>query len=597
MAIAKRIGAWCCVVIVYGCAIGSVSAAHPHPTSRFVADHVELPTRELHRGQAVDAAIHGPDVHRYVVSLRRGQFAAVQLDQVGGNLVAVLFDPRGNLLDIVDQSGAGQSEVITVHAEHAGRYAIQVAVFEWNTPQADYRIELTRRERAGRTPVARARQLFDSWYPHDGAGAAVLVLRDGKVLLKRARGRVDVGGRRGVRTNTAFDLASVSKQFTAYAVALLIERGVLRVQDSIRHYLPELPTYADAITVQQLLEHTGGLRDWDGLFALTGRTIEDGIDMDEVLAMLARQRAPLFAPGTRQEYSNTGYVLLAHVIERATGERFDSWLRAHVLQPLGMRGCALARSRVAQDRDVMPSYASRWPRARAASTQRMITLGSSALSCSIEDLRRWLANCENGTLGGASVLRLVNVPRAADGDPANDYVFGNWHATRAGHPYIGHQGLAAGFRTSMRRYPEAGLAFVFLSNDGSDAAYPRIELLEDLFLGVPAPKIEAPDVNFDPPAADDTSRVLLVADYRGTYDCADLGTRYVANVEQGALVLRHERAGSIRLAETKTDEFAGDRWFLPRVRFVRDAQARVTGLTMMSEDVGELTCARRVADF
>ena len=289
---------------------------NPHPTSRFVEPHTDLPSTELPLRRPIDATLHGPEVHRYRVTLRRGQFASVHLRQTQGNVAAVVFGPDGALVDIVDQNGEGLAEVANIVADRAGDYAIQVAVFEWDTPVTKYAIELRKREPAREAPDARAKQLFSSWYDARMPGAAILVLRHGRIVYQDAIGTANLERGIALTTHTPIDLASVSKQFTAYGVALLIDRGKLRLDDDVRRYVPELPDYGATITVRHLLEHTSGLRDWDGLFALTGRHIEDGITTDEVLAMLARQSALNFPPGSRQEYSNSGYVLLSLIVER-----------------------------------------------------------------------------------------------------------------------------------------------------------------------------------------------------------------------------------------------------------------------------------------
>ncbi|HET7456992.1 MAG TPA: serine hydrolase domain-containing protein, partial [Gemmatimonadaceae bacterium] len=166
-------------------------------------------------------------------------------------------------------------------------------------------------------------------------GASLLVVRDGRVLRKKGYGLAEVETRRPVTPETDFRLASLSKQFTATAVMLLVADGHLRYDDSVSALLPGLPAYAHGVTVRQLLNHTGGLPDYED-FVPDSQTAQ--VHDADIPALIARASGPRFATGTRYEYSNTGYVLLALVVERVSGERFAEFLRRRIFAPLGMKG-------------------------------------------------------------------------------------------------------------------------------------------------------------------------------------------------------------------------------------------------------------------
>ena len=567
------------------------AAANPHPTTRFVVSDPQLPTARLALRQPVDATLRGPEVRRYGVAMQLGQFAAVRIRQLEGNVVAVVFDPDGRLVAIVDENGAGQAEVATFVATRSGEYAIQVAVFEWDAPPVRYQVELQKREPARTDAAGRAGQLFDSWYEADEPGAVVLVLQHGRPVFGRAIGRADVARGTPLTQETPIDLASVSKQFTGYAIAMLAERGALRLDDDIRRYLPELPDYGTPITLRNLLEHTSGVRDWDGLFGLVGRRIEDGITTDEALAMLARQRALVFAPGSRQQYSNSGYVLLALVVERVTGQPFDAWMTRNVLAPLDLRQCRLARGRVPVADPSANSYRATYPSPLPVSTPPMVVLGSSSLECSAHDLALWLANYSTGRLGGPPVRELVTGAGLPPTGDTPTYVFGNWHSVRDGVRVVGHQGLAAGFRTSTHTFPERGLSVIYLANDGNDATYPRIRAVEDLFLGIEPPPVVAPDVNYEP-----TSRETLPASkfaaYTGRYASPDLQATYSVEASGAGVALRGPGLGLVELTWQGDDTFASGNEFLPQLVFGRDARGNVSGFEIQSEDVGSLQFER-----
>lgn len=582
----------CCSLVAVGGPAAAQSGAGPFPTSRFVASHPELTTSRLGLQRRISATLQGGQVQRYSLRLQAGDFAAVRIPQLQGNLAAIVFDPEGAVVGIFDQNGEGQAEVVTIDAAREGEYAIQIAMFEWDAPDVSYTIEWTRRGRTEFAAADRAAQLFESWYEPGGPGAVLVVLQDGEVAYQGAVGVENSASRRPLSLQSPIDLASVSKQFTAYGVALLVERGQLRLSDDIRSYLPELPDYGTPITVQHLLEHTSGLRDWDGLFALTGRNIEDGISLDDVVAMAARQRSLNFTPGAEQRYSNTGYVLLAKIIERVAGQPFDLWAAENIFAPLGMRECSFERDAGIPARVV--SYRRQHPDPIPASTERAITLGSSGLACSAHDLQRWIENYRTDPLGGRQVQQLVAQPSQSPTGTETDYVFGNWHGRRGDHAMVGHQGLAAGFRTSIHDFPDDQLRVIYLANDGNDATYERVRIIENLFLGIPPEAVEAPTDDYVPPAQSLLSEDEI-SQFVGRYHSDEIEADYeIVQVGQG-IVARHRVAGDVRLTQQQADAFSSDKWFVPSLTFVRDAAGRPAGFRIESEDLGSLFF-RRVSE-
>jgi CubicO group peptidase (beta-lactamase class C family) len=516
----------------------------------------------------------------------------VRIPQLQGNLAAVVFDPEGAVVGIFDQNGEGQAEVVTIDAARAGEYAIQIAMFEWDAPDVSYTIELTRHERSQYGAADRAAQLFESWYEPGGPGAVLVVMQDGEIAYQGAIGDENSASGRPLSPQSPMDLASVSKQFTAYGVALLVERGQLRLNDDIRRYLPGLPDYGARITVQHLLEHTSGLRDWDGLFALTGRNIEDGISIDDVVAMAARQQSLNFTPGAEQRYSNTGYVLLAKIIERVTGQPYDLWAAENIFAPLGMRECSFERDAEIPAR--VTSYRRQHPEPIPTSTERTITVGSSGLTCSAHDLQRWIENYRTDALGGRGVQRLVTQPSQAPTGTETDYVFGNWHGQRGGHAMVGHQGLAAGFRTSLHDFPDDRVRVIYLANDGNDATYERVRIIENLFLGISPEAVEVPTDDYVP-STQSTLSNGEIAELVGRYHSDEIEADYeIVQVGQ-SIVARHRATGDIRLTRQQADAFSSDKWFVPSLTFVRDAAGRPTGFRIESEDVGSLFF-RRVSE-
>jgi len=179
-------------------------------------------------------------------------------------------------------------------------------------------------------------QLFAEWNKPDSPGAAVAVTRDGEVIYKQGYGAANLEYDIPITPITIFDIASVSKQFAAFAITTLAHDKKLSLDDDIRTYLPDVPDFGNTITTLHLLHHTSGLRDWVQSLVIAGVGMEDVISFKHILKMARHQKALNFEPGEAYLYSNTGYNLLAEIVERVTGDSFREWTNAHIFKPLGM---------------------------------------------------------------------------------------------------------------------------------------------------------------------------------------------------------------------------------------------------------------------
>ena len=179
--------------------------------------------------------------------------------------------------------------------------------------------------------------VFAEFNKPDSPGCSVAVVRNNEVIYTRGYGMADL--ERGVKNTprSVFYLASVSKQLTAMAVLFAEQEGKIALDDPVRRYVPELPEYASGITIRHLLHHTSGLRDYLSLGALAGMPDNYYTSDDEVLALLARQKALNFEPGAEYLYSNSGYALLSIIVRRATGSTLRAWAGRRIFETLGMK--------------------------------------------------------------------------------------------------------------------------------------------------------------------------------------------------------------------------------------------------------------------
>ena len=329
-------------------------------------------------------------------------------------------------------------------------------------------------------PAQRVAHAIDSLLaPYAAAGmpgAAVLVVHDGKVVVERGYGLAEVETGRRVDARTDFRLASLTKQFTATAVMLLVADGKLRYDDAIGPLLPELPAWAKGVTVRQLLNHTGGLPDYEDFVPDSQtRQVHDA----EIPALIAHATGPAFVAGSRYAYSNTGYVLLALVVERASGRRFADFLHDRIFAPLGMTETVAyeagrtmpAGARAAMVRDRAFGYTVDGGSVRRTDqSNTSATLGDGGVYTSVRDLARWDRALERHTLVSAAAQTLAWTPPRLPHDSATQYGFG-WFVDRdRGTMRLTHHGESRGFTNAIMRYPARRLTVIVLTNRTSVVA-------------------------------------------------------------------------------------------------------------------------------
>jgi CubicO group peptidase (beta-lactamase class C family) len=324
-------------------------------------------------------------------------------------------------------------------------------------------------------------------------GAAVLVIHDGRVVFQRGYGVRDLRTESKIDEHTNFRLASVTKQFTAMAIMLLVHDGKLHYDESLTEIFPEFPAYGKTITVRNLLNHTSGLLDYEDLMAKQyGSTPDDQIPQIHdagVLALLEKERTTRFPVGTRWAYSNSGYCVLAMVVEKASGKPFGNFLREHIFQPLQMTNTVAyekGKNEVANRAFGHTLGADGWHETDQSSTSA--TLGDGGVYTSLTDLAHWDAALREHTLltekemeSALEAVRPSRAPAEENGKPVS-YGFGWFADPYRGHARMWHYGETVGFRTSIQRFPQDGLTVVVLCNR-VDLSAPDLALkIADLYL-------------------------------------------------------------------------------------------------------------------
>ncbi|MDP2959304.1 MAG: serine hydrolase domain-containing protein [Longimicrobiales bacterium] len=421
-------------------------------------------------------------------------------------------------------------------------------------------------------------RLFGRWHRPDSPGAAVLVLRDGKVVHARGYGMADLEHGVPIRPSSVFDIASVSKQFGAMAVALLEAEGRLSVDDDVKKYIPELPDFGHRITIRHLVHHTSGIRDWPGTLAIGGWDYQDVISFPQILRMAFQQRELNFVPGAEHAYSNTGYNLLAETVARVSGMSFREFCQERIFGPLGMTRTHFHDDHTEIVTDRAHSYR-RGPDGEYHLVWNSLTaLGSSSLFTTAADLARWAGNFENPVVGGPAVIRRMQERGVLNGGDTIAYAWGQSLGRYRGLETWSHGGSWAGYRTTLVRFPQQRFAVVILGNTAEMNPAVLANGVADVYLAdvfteagpaAPQPPEAAPET-WQPSAAE-------LEAYAGEYRSEELLTSWRVEVRAGALVARHFRTGDTPLRPLTPDHFRGGAF--GEVHFVRDEAGRVTAFT------------------
>lgn len=289
--------------------------------------------------------------------------------------------------------------------------------------------------------------VFKAYNTPTSPGCALGIYQNGKVVYSKGYGMADLNQATPITPATMFDVGSVSKQFTAASVVLLANEGKLALTDDIRKYLPEIPDYGTLITIDHLLHHTSGLRDYNDLLPLKGFRYEDVTDDDDALEVIARQRALKFKPGSRFEYSNTGYFLAAIIVKRVSGKSLAEFAKERLFTPLGM-----TRSHFRDDHTaIVPGRATAYsPSDKGGFKIDMSNwnqLGDGQVQTNVTELIRWEENFYTAKVGGRALIDSLQQRGTLDTGADHPYARGLFLDTYRGVQRVQHSGGWAGYRS------------------------------------------------------------------------------------------------------------------------------------------------------
>jgi len=321
------------------------------------------------------------------------------------------------------------------------------------------------------------RQVEAALPPH--IGACVMATSGGQVVFEHATGLADVESKLRCTAATNFRMASVSKQFTATALLLLVDRGKISLDDSLEKFLPGFPEYGQKITVKHLLTHTSGLPAYEELIP-KGTTLQ--LDDLDVLHLLMDTKEPRFDAGEKFEYSNSGYAMLGLIVEIAADKPFHEFMLDEVLKPLGMNDSMLYQrglNEVSHRAFGHSREGDNWVRTDQSLTSAI--RGDGAIYTSLKDYQKWLVGIEQQKLLSPESYEAMSTPHVVTDRHGNQYGYGwfiDWYRDE---PRIHHNGDTSGFRICVQRFPKRNAAvLVQINNNVDDAAHEMTKIGEQV---------------------------------------------------------------------------------------------------------------------
>ncbi|MEO0556655.1 MAG: serine hydrolase [Bacteroidota bacterium] len=320
-------------------------------------------------------------------------------------------------------------------------------------------------------PEATVQQLFAHRAGDDTPGALVAVVQDGEIVHQEAFGMANLTHGIPYTLDTRTNIGSTSKQFTAFAIGLLAERGELRLDDDVRDHIPELPDFGETVTLRHLLTHTSGYREFLNTLLVEGRRLDEGdyIDREEILRVVQRQPELQNTPNTEWNYNNTGYALLTEVVRRVTDQSFPEWMAENVFAPLGMDDTFVRSGPGA----IIPNSAqgyeatdSGWREVRDLGAGT--SMGAGGIYTTVGDLATWMTTLQTRAFSGAVIDQMTTPHELATGE-MTEYGLGLFIDEMSGQPRIHHGGADAAHRSMFAFFPDLNAGVIVLTNSEADA--------------------------------------------------------------------------------------------------------------------------------
>lgn len=321
-----------------------------------------------------------------------------------------------------------------------------------------------------------------SVYSGNAPGAVVAVVEDGQLIFQKGYGQAEIAHGIPNTTDIRFNIASASKQFMGFAFAMLAKRDVLSLEDPVTKLLPSLPSFDPTVTIRHLLTHTSGYREAYGMLALAGSMVgENQIDRQEAFEVVQRQPELEFTPGTRHRYNSTAFVILAEILEEATGIPYEQWMQQNVFKPLEMNHTSIETDIGLMVPNAAYSYAKTNGDDYVIDSSNMASFGAGDIITTVGDLAKWFHNFETAQVGGQHVIDQLTTPYTLNNGSTIKYGLGIRINSHKGLQRWEHGGHTDAFWSQVSYYPEIKSGVILMSNYNNVFPQDKTEDIAELF--------------------------------------------------------------------------------------------------------------------
>lgn len=536
--------------------------------------------------------ISSGEIHTYQLKLLKEQFISGNINQKDADVKITIINPNGQIIDTFDQFYQ-EKEPFHFKTQESGTYHIKIESKGLNDGQ--YTIKLNSSLSIAISNKDKMRQMMVH-YADDEAGGAILVVQKGEVIFSQGYGLANIEYDILFDVNTPFQLASASKPFTAFAIALLAEKNKLSLDDDIRKYLLWVPGFGEIITIRHLLNHSSGLKDAFNLWEMSGGRHGDIFTQKQILELIKNQKKLDFKPGQQYQYNNSGYALLAEIVSLVTKQEFNVWMKNNIFNPLNMKSTFVLDNYQQIIKNRAYSYESKYMGLKNTPSNKSY-FGAVNVYSTAADLSKWLRNYHELNIGSQKIISNMWLPSASifTKTKRKNYSMGVFIRQHKSLKQIQQGGTTANFRTMIKYYPEIDAGVIVLSNTPDFNVKSIANKTAEIFFSselkienekyiqsiIPGADIKRHYIISNKEIKLKQQKVNSLTDYIGIYYSDELNATYKIDIENEMLVVKYHR-GVFPLNPKSKDRFGlNDDWLLDwDFIFERNIQDNVQGLRL-----------------
>lgn len=400
----------------------------------------------------------GEDEKVYVMPLDSGLYVYGQIEQMESDVAAELVDPDGKTLRGFNTFSNGV-EPFYFETDLSGNYKIKLS----GEPGA-FSIQLLKTEVIAPDPKDRVSQWLSPFDRKGSPGAAIMVIEDGEVEFEGYYGMANIAHQIPMISATRNNIGSTSKQFTAFGLMLIVEEGLVSLEDDVRTYLPELPDFRDTVRIRHLLTHTSGYREFLNTILMMGQHLSTPLSAEKIIELIERQEELQNKPSSNFNYNNSGYSIVTKLVEKVSGTPFDQYMKENVFDPLDMTETQYRR----HNHQIITNRSLGYSTSDRDALQEVTDLGGGmgpgGIYTTLKDMKKWIDHYEDPTLCSAKIIDRMMTSDTLLSGQATNYGLGLFIQKYRGQTYVHHNGADRAHRSFMKYFPDISSAVIVHSN-------------------------------------------------------------------------------------------------------------------------------------